>query len=467
MSSNILNQFDSVLKCPICFEKYNFSNRSPISLNCKHLHCLDCSKKLLKNSQIECTICRTITNSDNINQLKKSYEQIFMEVLDVFQDQENKHKPQTPPDAQEEGNNKAAGYTKVIQDLSAINDLKKLIINIDNQTRVYNEVPIRIGFIGKSKVGKSTLINTLRGLSKSTKEDENSSELAKVDVVQCTKIVKGYKYNNDGKILLCDVPGVGTPEYSKNDEYLKKIEFNSYDFIVLLASDGFFESDAFILQNIFKAKKKFAFVYSKLDSIIRGELESLSDYDDLSEDEKSFQQMKIIDRLRSDCIENINKYVDDQEYKLFFISCLKKYNDLYDYKNFIEEIIMALPKKKMDAMMLASRTLTNTIIVQKTEQLRKRVEEWKESFNGIGILKFLTFKIYSVFRSYLHNLIVEEIKYYKQVFCINDNPLKIEYTQEIKNLIEKYDDIEKFIKTLVDEMPMEGNRFTINGEKLK
>ena len=280
-----------------------------------YLHCLDCSKKLLRNGQIECTICRTITSAENIDQLKKSYEQIFLEVLDVFQDQENRQKQQTDSEAPASGNNnRAAGYTEVIQNLNGTTDLINLIKTIDEQKRVYNDVPIRIGFIGKSKVGKSTLINTLRGLSKSTKDEDNSGDLAKTDVVQCTRIVKGYKYSADSKILLCDVPGVGTPEYSKSEEYLKKIEFDSYDFIVLLASDGFFECDAFILQNIYKSKKKFAFVYSKLDSIIRGELESLSDYDDLSEDDKSFQQTKIIDRLRSDCIENINKYVDGQDY---------------------------------------------------------------------------------------------------------------------------------------------------------
>ena len=384
MSFNILNQFDSVLKCPICFEHYNSSNRSPISLTCKHLHCLDCSKKLLRNGQIECTICRTITSAENIDQLKKSYEQIFLEVLDVFQDQENRQKQQTESDTPASANNnRAAGYTEVIQNLNATTDLINLIKTIDEQKRVYNDVPIRIGFIGKSKVGKSTLINTLRGLSKSTKDEDNSGDLAKTDVVQCTRIVKGYKYSADSKILLCDVPGVGTPEYSKSEEYLKKIEFDSYDFIVLLASDGFFECDAFILQNIYKSKKKFAFVYSKLDSIIRGELESLSDYDDLSEDDKSFQQTKIIDRLRSDCIENINKYVDGQDYKLFFLSCLKKYNYLYDYKSFIEEIILALPKKKMDAMMHASKTLTNNII-----RLRNYARETKNGRKASTELAF-------------------------------------------------------------------------------
>jgi len=135
---NILNQFDSVLKCPICFEHYNSSNRSPISLKCKHLHCLDCSKKLLRNCQIECTICRTITSAENIDQLKKSYEQIFLEVLDVFQDQENRQKQQTDSDAPASGNNnRAAGYTEVIQNLNGTTDLINLIKTIDEQKRVY------------------------------------------------------------------------------------------------------------------------------------------------------------------------------------------------------------------------------------------------------------------------------------------------------------------------------------------
>jgi len=58
-------------------------------------------------------------------------------------------------------NNRAAGYTEVIQNLNGTTDLINLIKTIDEQKRVYNDVPIRIGFIGKSKVGKSTLINIL------------------------------------------------------------------------------------------------------------------------------------------------------------------------------------------------------------------------------------------------------------------------------------------------------------------
>jgi len=125
---------------------------------------------------------------------------------------------------------------------------------------------------------------------------------------------------------------------------------------------------------------------------------------------------------------------------------------------------LALPKKKMDAMMLASKTLTNSIILQKTAQLRKRNEEWKESFNGIGILKFLGTQIYSMFSSYLHNLIFKEIQYYKQVYCIDENPLNIEYTQEIKDLIEEYNDVDTFIKNAVSTIDMEDSRFTVNSK---
>ena len=115
-------------------------------------------------------------------------------------------------------------------------------------------------------------------------------------------------------------------------------------------------------------------------------------------------------------------------------------------------------------MMLASKTLTNSIILQKTAQLRKRNEEWKESFNGIGILKFLGTQIYSMFSSYLHNLIFKEIQYYKQVYCIDENPLNIEYTQEIKDLIEEYNDVDTFIKNAVSTIDMEDSRFTVNSK---
>ncbi len=69
-----------------------------------------------------------------------------------------------------------------------------------------------------------------------------------------------------------------------------------------------------------------------------------------------------------------------------------------------------------------------------------------------------------MFSSYLHNLIFEEIQYYKQVYCIDENPLNIEYTQEIKDLIEEYNDVDTFIKNAVSTIDMEDSRFTVNSK---
>lgn len=138
---------------------------------------------------------------------------------------------------------------------------------------------------GQLLLGKSTLINTLRSLAKkiSNNDPANEKEIELTDVVQCTRVVKGFVFNNNKNILLCDLPGVGTPE-CKQDNYLKLVDFSSYDYFVLLTNDGFFETDNWLLNQIINSKKPFAFVYSKIDATIEGHLLQFDDYQELDED---------------------------------------------------------------------------------------------------------------------------------------------------------------------------------------
>jgi hypothetical protein len=41
-------------ECPVCFEFL----LQPVKLNCKHLFCLDCTKRLLKDKVKKCPMCR-------------------------------------------------------------------------------------------------------------------------------------------------------------------------------------------------------------------------------------------------------------------------------------------------------------------------------------------------------------------------------------------------------------------------
>ena len=63
------------------------------------------------------------------------------------------------------------------------------------------------GFIGESYSGKSTLIDTIRGIYPS---EEGA---AKSNVLECTSNPTPYHFPNNDKIILWYFPGVNTPNF--------------------------------------------------------------------------------------------------------------------------------------------------------------------------------------------------------------------------------------------------------------
>lgn len=99
-----------------------------------------------------------------------------------------------------------------------------------------------------SGVGKSTFINCFRNVQA---EDEGA---ARVGVVETTNEPKAYEHPDFANLKVWDLPGrdiplfettcrriilgVGTPNYPRS-EYLQKIQFERYDFFLILCRTRF------------------------------------------------------------------------------------------------------------------------------------------------------------------------------------------------------------------------------------
>lgn len=147
-----------------------------------------------------------------------------------------------------------------------------------------NSVSLNIAITGESGAGKSSFVNALRGLGD---EDEQS---APTGVVETTMEPKPYPHPVYPNVVLWDLPGIGTPNF-KAEEYLEKVEFHRYDFFILIASERFKSSSVDLAKEIKKMKKNFYFVRSKLDDSIRAEKRK-----------KTFDQNKVLDQIRQDCM---------------------------------------------------------------------------------------------------------------------------------------------------------------------
>uniref|UniRef100_A0ACB8FSK0 Uncharacterized protein n=1 Tax=Sphaerodactylus townsendi TaxID=933632 RepID=A0ACB8FSK0_9SAUR len=207
---------------------------------------------------------------------------------------------------------------------------------------------LNIAITGVSGTGKSSFVNALRGMT------DFEKDAAKVGCIETTKKPKEYPHPTFPKVTLWDLPGIGTKKFQPKD-YLETVNFNKYDFFIIVSSERFTANDAMLAEEIQKREKKFYFVRSKMDVSIAAEAMN-----------PNFDMDKTIEEIRTYCCENLKKegetpprvfLVSRRDLKLYDFPLLQETfeNDLDDLKK--QTFIASLPvfskkvlKKKKAAM---------------------------------------------------------------------------------------------------------------------
>ncbi|KAL1255319.1 hypothetical protein QQF64_013380 [Cirrhinus molitorella] len=198
---------------------------------------------------------------------------------------------------------------------SSINVLQKYLKRQDL-------VELNIGVTGESGSGKSTFVNAFRGLGD---EEEGSATTGPVETTIEPEVYLHPKYK---KLKVWDLPGIGTPNF-KADEYLELVQFERYDFFIIIASDRFRECQAQLAKQIRRMRKTFYFVRSKVDSII-----------DSQRRKKNFDLKKTLDTIREDCEYGLRR-IGIEDPVVFLISSWEPQK--YDFNLLQEQIEKDFP----------------------------------------------------------------------------------------------------------------------------
>ena len=175
-----------------------------------------------------------------------------------------------------------------------VEDIKKAIENKDfslaaSISQKYledtNNIPLNIAVTGRSGVGKSTFVNAFREV------DNRDEGAAPTGEVETTMTPEAYPHPRHPNVTLWDLPGIGTTTHESH-QYLKHVEFEKFDFFILVSADRFAENDAKLAKEIQQIGKKLYFVRSKIDRNLRDAQKSQREYDE----EKELQE------IREDCI---------------------------------------------------------------------------------------------------------------------------------------------------------------------
>ncbi|XDV34178.1 hypothetical protein PO909_004370 [Leuciscus waleckii] len=270
-----------------------------------------------------------------------------------------------------------------IKDSISTQDLPSAINTIKEYLKKQDLVELNIGVTGESGSGKSTFVNAFR---ETTMEPE---------------VYLHPKYKN---VKVWDLPGIGTPNF-KADEYLKLVQFERYDFFIIIASDRFRECHTQLAKEIKNMGKTFYFVRSKIDSSINAEKRK-----------KSFDKKKTLYTIRKDCENGLRK-IGIEDPVVFLISGWEL--GKYDLNLLQERMEKELPQHKRRVLMLALPNITLEI----NEKKKKSLEE------NIGKVAFLSACIAVIPLPGLSitadiAIIADELRKYYSVFGLDDPSLQ-------------------------------------------
>jgi interferon gamma inducible protein 47 len=232
----------------------------------------------------------------------------------------------------------------------------------------WKEIPLNIGVIGNSGVGKSSFINAIRRL---TADDEGAA--APVGLTETTTEIQAYSHPDNPQLKFWDLPGVGTPNFPK-DKYLECIGFDQFDFFLLLSATRFTENDAWLGREISAKNKKYYYVRTKIDNDMENNKKAHPrTHDESKELVKVREASRVLLGSDSTPVFLIDNYEPQK----------------YDFRELEESLIVNFPELKRSALVFSVRAFSTRVVQMKVKELRSRM--WKVSLlsGAVAAVPFL------------------------------------------------------------------------------
>ena len=219
------------------------------------------------------------------------------------------------------------------------------------------DVPIHVALSGSLGAGKSSFINTIRGI----KADDKIG--AALNSGQTTIEPIPYSHPNKHYLKFWDLPQLGSRAFTK-DMYLKNININRYDYFLIFGRDNFTEDDFWFASQLQALNKRFYFVCTHVDNNVNKALE----------ENKKTDPSDVQSRTLSSIRERLSKSVKDNKVKADYIYLITT-SDLrkFDGPKLAEAMIEDLSERKWEAMALTIQVIAKGVMHQKRRALQKRV----------------------------------------------------------------------------------------------
>ncbi|XP_059833367.1 interferon-inducible GTPase 5-like isoform X2 [Hypanus sabinus] len=286
--------------------------------------------------------------------------------------------------------------------------VEKVTFLIQEKLSELDGTELNIAVTGETGTGKSTFINAMRGLR------NNDDGAAKVDVIEATMKPTAYPHPNQSNVRYWDLPGIGSTKFPAAT-YLKKMNFERYDFFIIISACRFKENDAKLAEEIKQLRKNFYFVRTKIDQDF---------YSMRKGGRNKINEKEKLDDIRSNCVNNLRE-AGIRTPPVFLISSFEQ--DRYDFNRLNKALEDDLPYLKKSIFVLAYANTSVEIVQRKSKMLQKRV--WMSAIisGAVGAVPISGLSLACDI-----TILIEEIIYFRKHLGLDEASL-----QRLANITEK------------------------------
>lgn len=213
-------------------------------------------------------------------------------------------------------------------------NMDEIILQIRKSVEAEEQVKVSVALLGRTGVGKSSLINALVG-----------KDVAIVGIqTDTTTNPEYYEWNN---LIFVDLPGYNTRNFPA-DTFYQDFRLDSFDLLLCVWCGKIEEQDVKIFSKIIQGSKPFIFVRSKWDT----------------EKQKGKSKNELAELVKQDFAIQL-----DQIYKLFFVS-IDPEEGLSELQN---EIVFKLNDAKKARWYESAKAYSKDFLAEKRKQCEKKV----------------------------------------------------------------------------------------------
>ncbi|KAG2463611.1 interferon-inducible GTPase 5-like isoform X1 [Polypterus senegalus] len=228
-----------------------------------------------------------------------------------------------------------------------------VVSRIKEKSEALENETLKIAVTGASGVGKSALINAMRGLSGS---DPGAAEEGSTEQ---TMVVTDYPHPQHPTLCFYDLPGVGTTKFSSTT-YVKKLELCKYDVFIIVLGVSVMENDVFLARKINEMGKKIYFLRSKIDI----------EMDNLEKQNRQQDKERELNKIRQYCIQKLEE-IKFPSQEVFLVSSYRM-ND-FDFSRFCNVVVSDLSENKRHVFNLALPNFSTDVIETKKASLHQKI----------------------------------------------------------------------------------------------